>query len=203
MTENHEEERVWLVYLQRDDDSALDLIFQKYYPYLYRIAHQILSDSSMAKDMVQEVLFRLWQNRATIHVNTSLKGYLQRSIINQCISFKRKQGKFSLTENHLPYVTQAIGMQETLEAESLETRIRIAIDQLPEQCAIIFRLSRFEEMSYQEIARQLGISPKTVENQIGKALKILRENLKPYLGIVLLSGPGNSFLIKFLSMAGG
>ncbi|MBL7782429.1 MAG: RNA polymerase sigma-70 factor [Saprospiraceae bacterium] len=195
MTENHDEERRWLANLQRGDESALDPIFDKYYPYLYRIAFQMLLDSNMAKDMVQDVFFKLWQNRSTIIIHATLKGYLQRAIINQCISFKRTQGKVALTPQVMPYYTESIGMQEFLEAESMEIRVREAIERLPDQCAQVFRLSRFEEMSYQEIADHLGIAPKTVENHISKALKNLRETLKPFLSIAILTGSGGSLLI--------
>lgn len=187
MEDNYHEERAWLDRIQSDDESALDLIFEKYYTHLYQIANQVLSDSGMARDMVQEVFFRFWQNRTTISIKTSLKGYLQRSIINQCISFKRGQGKVSFSENSPAFPDNSADIQEILEATGLENLIRAAIDQLPDQCALIFRLSRFEEMSYQEIALHLGISPKTVENQIGKALKSLRHTLKPFLSFVIVA----------------
>jgi RNA polymerase sigma-70 factor (ECF subfamily) len=184
MQENHEEEQAWLARLRADDEGALDLIFQRYYPYLYRIAYHMLSDGNTAKDMVQEVMFRFWRNRASILVNSTLKGYLQRSIINQCLTHLRTKSRLVFPEEtpggHQP---DPDDIQSHLETTQLTDNIQAAINALPPQCALIFRLSRFEELSYQEIARELGIAPKTVENQIGKALKILRISLKPFLNL--------------------
>jgi RNA polymerase sigma-70 factor (ECF subfamily) len=73
----------------------------------------------------------------------------------------------------------------TVMATELETRIHLAMDKLPEQCRLVFKLSRFEELKYGEIAEQLNISVKTVENQMGKALRIMREQLKDYLPLVI------------------
>ena len=81
---------------------------------------------------------------------------------------------------------QAPLSDEKLEAAELQSVIDQAVDQLPERCRLVFVLSRFEQMSHKEIANQLDISPKTVENQITKALKILRETLGPYLSIWVL-----------------
>lgn len=194
MTENHEEEQQWLARLRAGEEVALDFIFEKYYPYLYRIAFQILSDANTSKDMAQEVFLRFWRNRESIQVNSTLKGYLHRAIVNQCISQKRSQSRISYPEHEFPSaIAEQVSMQSVLEAQNLEARVQAAINLLPDQCALVFRLSRFEELSYQEIARQLGIAPKTVENQIGKALKFLRQALQPYLSIILLAGAGNLF----------
>ena len=75
---------------------------------------------------------------------------------------------------------------QTLMADDLQVEIDQAIDSLPEKCRLVFVLSRFEDMTYQEIADQLGISIKTVENQISKALKSLRSALSPYLSVFVL-----------------
>jgi RNA polymerase sigma-70 factor (ECF subfamily) len=74
----------------------------------------------------------------------------------------------------------------TVTSNELETRIRNAIEKLPEQCRLVFKLSRFEELKYTEIADQLNISVKTVENHMGKALKIMREQLKDYLPFIIM-----------------
>jgi len=73
-----------------------------------------------------------------------------------------------------------------MASNELEYRIKMALEELPEQCRIVFKLSRFEELKYAEIAEQLNISVKTVENHMGKALRIMREQLKDYLPIILV-----------------
>ena len=189
MVENHAEEQQWLSKLRAGDETALDSIFEKYYRYLYAIAYQITADANLSKDMVQEVFLRIWQNKERILVTTTLKGYLQRSVINQCLTQKRSSNsRMVWTDTPLPQRDTFADVQALLEAQDLQTALQAAITELPEQCALIFRLSRFEEMSYQEIADHLGIAPKTVENQIGKALKVLRQRLGPYLGALLPLG---------------
>lgn len=189
MNQYANDEQLWLDQFRAGDEAALHSIFRKYYAYLFHIARQMVRDTDTAKDMVQEVFVRIWQKHETLHVTATLKGYLQRAVVNQCISYLRSKRAFDsdevliATPDHI-----AVDAYQQVEFDSLEGVVRAAIDQLPQQCALIFRLSRFNELSYQEIADQLGIAPKTVENQIGKALKILRKNLEPYLAELVLTG---------------
>ncbi|MBL7799031.1 MAG: RNA polymerase sigma-70 factor [Saprospiraceae bacterium] len=172
--------------LRSGDEQALDELFVAWHGYLYKIAYAILHDTDAAKDAVQDVFIRIWQKRAEIDITSTLKGYLQRAAVNQCLMVLRRRKPASDPDIIL------VGMQDPapsasdrLQAESLETLVQAAVEQLPEQCRLIFRLSRFEELSYNEIADLLDLSPKTVENQIGKALKSLRRTLAPWLAILL------------------
>ena len=118
----------------------------------------------------------------------SAKAYLYRAVHNRCLNFL-EQGKVRQL-----YVSETVKQEEPMSAAAdaagdqleLQSRITRALSKLPEQCGLIFRLSRFDEMKYAEIATHLGISVKTVENQMGKALRILREELKEYLPVLLM-----------------
>jgi RNA polymerase sigma-70 factor (ECF subfamily) len=171
--------------LKAGDESALDMLFTTWYPYLFRIAYTMLQDTDASKDCVQEVFVRFWQKREILEVQSTLKGYLQRMIVNECLAFKRRQKMHARPEDHNALPDPSPSALHHLESGSLETLIHEAIDRLPDQCALIFRMSRLEEMSYREIAEHLELSPKTVENQIGKALKLLRESLGPWLTALL------------------
>ena len=183
--ENYSDETFLLDRLRAGDEAALDRLFEAYYGYLFKIAYALVRDGDVAKDCVQNVFARLWQKRDTIKIKSTLKGYLQRTIVNECLGWQRQQ-KHTLspdTQVHLP--DPAHSPEETLQSEHLKTLIQAAIARLPEQCRLVFQLSRVEELSHREIAEQLDISPKTVENQIGKALKQLRETLGPWLRLLL------------------
>ncbi|MBK8969257.1 MAG: RNA polymerase sigma-70 factor [Saprospiraceae bacterium] len=184
--ENNQDEKQLLRRFREGDEAALDRLFETYYGYLFKIACSILSDPALAKDCVQEVFVRFWQKRGELEVKTTLKGYLQRSIINECLGQLRKRKLPAAPEEaSLRLPDPAASAQQTLEMESLNALVQAAVDRLPEQCRLIFRMSRLQELSYREIAEQLEISPKTVENQIGKALRQLRAELGPWLKLLL------------------
>ncbi len=168
--------------LQTDADKAIDLIFRQHYKICHLSALRIVKDEHIAEDLVQEVFLELWRKRTKHQINTSLKAYLRRSAVNRSLNYIRDQKIKFDDEDKVPQTTEdyssALKMMETNE---LQGHIDRAIDTLPERCRVVFSLSRFEEMSYKEIAEKLDISIKTVENQISKALKILRNILGPHL----------------------
>ncbi|MCB9317020.1 MAG: RNA polymerase sigma-70 factor [Lewinellaceae bacterium] len=184
--ENRHDEKQLLERLRQGDETALDSLFESYYGYLFKIACSMLADPGVAKDCVQEVFVRFWQKRGEIEVKTTIKGYLQRSIVNECLGLLRKKKILTAPEEaslNLPDASHSA--QQVLEMESLQQLVQAAIDRLPAQCRLIFRMSRMQELTYQEIAEQLELSPKTIENQIGKALRQLRTDLGPWLKLLL------------------
>ncbi|MEM6966056.1 MAG: RNA polymerase sigma-70 factor [Bacteroidota bacterium] len=165
--------------LQNGDDRAMDVLFRRYYSYICRAVFRVLKDSNLAEDIAQEVFLGLWKKRDNLNITTSVQAYLKRAAINKSLNYIRDQKiKFDDEEKMPPLPNNQSTTQQQLEAEDLQQQINQAISELPEKCRLVFTLSRFEEMSYQEIADQLNISKKTVENQISKALKYLRAAVK-------------------------
>ena len=129
-----------------------------------------------------------WEKKESIQVDTSLKAYLYRSVRNACLNEIKRQKVRKLHADSL----QADGEPQSQPSDhlairqELEEKIQEALQALPEQCRLIFKMSRFEELKYQEIADQLNLSIKTVENQMGKALKIMRTQLKDYLPLITI-----------------
>ena len=165
--------------LQKDDEQAMDILFRRHYAFICRAVYRVLNDNNLAEDIAQEVFFGLWKKRENLNISTSVQAYLKRAAINKSLNFIRDQKVKFDDEEKMPILTSNQSTtQQQLEAEDLQKLINESIDQLPEKCRLVFTLSRFEEMSYQEIADQLGISIKTVENQISKALKFLRKALE-------------------------
>ncbi|WP_268035862.1 RNA polymerase sigma-70 factor [Algoriphagus sp. PAP.12] len=174
--------------IQKGDMQAFERVFKEHYDGLCRFANSYLLDVDEAEEVVQGTFIGFWEKRENLQIETSLKAYLYRSVRNSCLNEIKRQ---KVRQVH----AQAVLQQEVQVAESsdhdalkmeLEDRIHQAIQTLPEQCRLIFKMSRFEELKYQEIADQLGLSIKTVENQIGKALKVLREQLKDYLPMIIV-----------------
>ena len=135
------------------------------------------------KSLIQDIFFDLWKKRETITVQTALRPYLRRAAVNRALNhIKRKRIIPNDDEDAaVDIVSKSPSGQAYLEKDELETRIYAVIESLPPKCKLVFGMSRFENMSYQEIADALEISVKTVENQISKALKILRAEVQLYM----------------------
>jgi len=163
----------------RIDHQVLEELFKTYFTPLMAFSRKILGDEDDAREVVQQVFIRLWEKRGDIDLSTSLKSYLFTAVNNRSLNVIRDRKKFSSEE--VPEGPGDWDVSEELESVELEEKIRGAISSLPERCRLIFELSRFEGLKYAEIALKLDISVKTVENQMTKALKILREQLANYL----------------------
>ena len=184
-SEHHDKEILNL--LSADPDRAIDLLFRTYYSYICKAIYRIIPDSNITEDLAQDVFYEIWKKREKFHINTSLKAYLRRAGMNKALNYIRdKKIKWDDAEALETMETKAPGTGEKMEANELQKEIEKSINELPERCRIVFSLSRFEEMTYQQIADHLGISIKTVENQISKALKLLRVKLGSYLSVGVL-----------------
>ncbi|MGB0929865.1 MAG: RNA polymerase sigma factor [Chitinophagales bacterium] len=174
--------------LQSSDEAAYRLLFDRYYEKMVISALQITKDSNIAKDAAQEVFLALWKNRERTQIKQSLTAYLKRGVINRSLNIlksrKRHSGNTVPEAIVLPTPSKA---DQTLELQDLQKRIHKAIDKLPDRCREVFVLCRFEELSHKEIATQLNISTKTVENQMTKALKFLRKTVLPFIKILIIS----------------
>ena len=169
--------------LAQNNEGAIELIFKRYYSYLCKACYRIVAQTEKSEDLVQDVFFELWKKRDSLQIKTSLKAYLKRATLNKALNHIRDERVKSVGEEPLLFeAARQISAQQGLEKKELQERIDQAISQLPERCRLVFVLSRHEELTYQQIADKMGISIKTVENQITKALKLLRKSLKSYLG---------------------
>ncbi|HMQ48358.1 MAG TPA: RNA polymerase sigma-70 factor [Saprospiraceae bacterium] len=173
-----------LTRLKSDDKEALKELFESYYAVVCGVIRRYVPDPDTMEDLAQELFIRFWNKRHQIEINTSLVAYLQRMAVNEALAYLRRNKRFDLKEapsEWIPIDMNSGGTEEKLLHQELNHQIKAAIDQLPPKCRTVFQLSRFEEFSYQQIADEMGISIKTVENQMGKALKMLRSSLKGYL----------------------
>lgn len=167
------------------DKQAFELVYDRYWKELYFLAVRILEDEAKAEDLVQEVFVDLYEARGKNEIRT-LGAYLYQAAKYKCF-MQLRAGKIS--EKHLARMSKVIAsnsVEEAYNAHELEEIIDKGISALPEKCREVFYLSRFEELSNKAIATQLNISPKTVENQITKALKSLKTAVDQAVVILLL-----------------
>lgn len=168
--------------LTAGEQAAFDTVFRAHYAHLVSFAQGLLRDRSAAEDAAQEVMLELWRRRTDVVITESLRAYLLRATRNRALNQLRHVNVQKRAEPHLvgeDSVT-ATGASE-LVATELKGAIVEAIAELPPACREVFELSRGRGLRYAEIASTLGISVKTVESQMGKALKHLRTRLAPWL----------------------
>jgi RNA polymerase sigma-70 factor (ECF subfamily) len=174
--------------IQQGDERTFEKVFREYYEKLSHYAYSFLKDMDEAEEMVQGIFHYYWEKRESLEITTSLKSYLYKMVYNRCLNVKKHEKVKAEHQRHtiVDFRQSPSYASDIAERQELEKQIDKAIESLPEQCRIIFKMSRFDELKYSEIAEQLGISPKTVENQMGKALKVLRQQLIEYLTIAVL-----------------
>lgn len=182
--------------------TSFEETFKLHYKALCNAANKILDDKDASEDVVQDVFLKLWAKKEDTAIIQSIKSYLYRATINTSLNYLESNKKV-IRLQPADELKQFVNAGEELQHKELEVKINEAINQLPPKCKVIFVLSRYEGMKYQQIADHLGISIKTVENQMGKALQMLRERLKPFLThefIAVATTVGLAAILSFLSI---
>lgn len=176
----NERERTWIERIQSGDEEAFREMFSAYYPRLCRFAAEYVDSPDWARDLVQDVFLKIWEQRAGWEVRSSLKAYLYRAVRNQALNQVRQNDTRHEVQDDLEYTTEGAERQtadETVHAQRLSEEVEEKISELPERRRMAFLLHRRHGFTYKEVAHIMGITPKTVENQIGRALKSLREKV--------------------------
>lgn len=176
------DERELLAGIRAGDEHAFDAVFREHYASLVRCAQAMLHRRDIAEEIVQDVLLALWQRRDTLVVEDSLRAYLFRATRNRALNHLRHLSIERRAEPELSMVeVPDAPAPAALVGEEIDAALRAAIRALPPRCREVFELSRVSGLRYAEIALTLGISVKTVEAQMGKALKVLRWELADFL----------------------
>ncbi len=181
-------EKALILRLIGGDQSAFSNIFSAYHKDLVLFAMRYTKDLNNAEEIVQDIFVRLWEDRESVNVNISIKSYLLKSIQNKFIDWYRHN---KIKKAHYDFV-----LADTLKYESdtdgyllyneLQEQIDSTLSELPEEVSSAFRMNRYKGLKYSEIADLLGVSVRTVEVRIGRALHLLRNHLKDYLPDILV-----------------
>ena len=173
--------------IRKGDKTTFEKVFKTYYSSLCAYANQIISDLDNSEEIVQEMFFQLWQKKEFLFIETSLKSYLFRAVHNSCLNHIKHNKIKQAYSNSFIHQNETSGSQYLLdESEELQVLIGNAVEKLPPERKKVFMMIRYEERKYQEVADILGISVKTVENQMGKAMQFLREALKGYIPVFIM-----------------
>jgi RNA polymerase sigma-70 factor (ECF subfamily) len=165
--------------------KEFELLFRQYYQMLCNFALKYVNDDDVAEEIVQDLFYILWEKRLELKINTSVKAYLFTAVHNRCLKYiKHRDVENKYKKYYLKHESEIDNESHDFEnMGDLYGIINQTLNSLPDRCSRIFILNRFEGLKYHEIANKLSISVKTVEANMGKALKLLRKNLKEYIEI--------------------
>lgn len=172
------------------NEAVFEAQFKAYFKPLHAYAQALLKDGEAANEIVQTVFLKLWEKRKTLEISISLKAYLYKWVYYDSLNYlKHEQVKMKhLEQNRYNLVnSRSVDASFSVEDEEMQLRLDHALKILPEKCRTVFLLSRIEELKYKEIALRLGLSVKTVEAHMGKALRTLRLELAEFLPLMIIT----------------
>lgn len=184
-----QQENFLLSALRQDNKEAFSLLFQKYYTDLVLFCGNFVRDKSSCEDIVQSIFLKLWNDRKSIRIETSLKSYLLRAVRNSCFDEFRHLEIVRQYESDPDHsVLDSYDTENYILYSDLSAHLQQALDQLPAPYREAFEMNRYEGLKYREIAVRLNVSERTVEVRVGKALEMLRKLLKDFYQIALIIG---------------
>ena len=165
--------------IRQGDIEQFESLFRSSYVSLVRYSKTLIKDHDTAEEIVQDLFFRLWQDKEKLKIESSLNGYLFRSVHNRCLHFIEHNRVVDRYAEEMSYrqPEKQESPSDILQYSELQARIAKILERLPERCGQIFYMSRFEGLKYSEIAEKLSVSVKTVESNMGRALKEFRKEL--------------------------
>jgi RNA polymerase sigma-70 factor (ECF subfamily) len=185
-----DEEQKIIRLLKEGNNTAYKYLYEHYYTFLCAVAYEYLGDRFRSEATVDELVFHLWEKRETLEITTSLRNYLIRAVRNRCINTLRlecERREIALSSLHTTEYETILSSESddspltVLLENELDEKIKQAIEHLPADCRRIFKMSRYENKHYEQIAKETGISVNTVKYHIKNALSRLRDDLKDYL----------------------
>lgn len=181
------EEKELFEKIKNGNEKAFEILFHRYYCHLCAYASKILNDSISAEEIVQDFFVKLWEKRTVLSIETSIANYFFRSIKNLCINQIKHDKIKQEYSNKVMLQSEKNFVHDNYFTEiDLAEKIDASINSLPKKRREIFKLSREDGLKYREIAEKLNISIKTVETQMGLAIKTLHDKLKNYTALILL-----------------
>ena len=171
----------WAAGIRASDPFALEGFFRDLHPALVRYAASMV-DPDSAEDLVQDAFVKIWETRTTIDPRRSIKAFAYQTVRNLCLNRIRDQGtRKNLLEEERPTLgLKARDPEEDLSGRDLAAHLTEWIDELPDRQREALRLSRFEGLSHQEVADAMGVSARTVNNHLVKALRSIRDRVESY-----------------------
>lgn len=174
-------DRQLLAALRAGDARVFEQIFREHYARMVAIGDRLLRDPARSEDLAQDVLLELWKGRARLDVSMAITGYLYRAMRNRALNELRHRRVVQVTAPRLRASEIAPPADHAVVEQEQDVAVHAALRALPERCREVFELSRFDQLSHAEIAEVMGITTKTVEAHMARALRALRVALAPWL----------------------
>ena len=182
-----DKETVNAVYASTDNTAIFEQLFRDSFERLHAYACTIVKDEAVAEEIVQQVFYKLWEAKNKVELGADATAYLYKAVYSQSLNFlKHNKVRKNYKEHFFATNKEAGENVDPAALKELQEKIGAALNELPGQCRTVFQMSKFEELKYREIADRLGISVKTVENQVCKALRVLRKKLADYLPVICM-----------------
>lgn len=184
---SYKNEQCWIELIRSGEEYAFELLFKEYYLQLARFAWRYVKCKADAEGLVQDVFLDIWENRMELELNGSIRPYLYKVVRNHSLNYlkhqkvERKYDALWMDQKEVP----TINYREKKREEQIQNAIEKAVEELPERGKMTYKLHRHDGLTYQEIAEVMDVSVKTVESQMTRTLKTLRERLA-YLLMYLL-----------------
>ncbi len=167
----------FIVPIKNGDVKAFKELFLIMHPLLSRHLYKLTSRPELSEELANDIFVSFWKNRAQVEITTSLKAYLYRAATNKAYDFYRKKERrpdIGSLESSLEVLKSGNSAEDKVQFSETEHKILACVEKLPERCKLIFTLSRFSHYPRKKIAEELDISIKTIENQMTKALKLMK-----------------------------
>lgn len=177
--------RKWIEAISNGDEQAFRVFFEHYYPRLYGYALTFLNSHSQSEESVADVFMKVWRNKKNIVVIKNIDHYMFRAVKNQALNYLKRKSLITVKLDEVDFEASDFFIQQdpSILDNELAIQIQTAINSLPPRSRLIFGLIRQDRLKYKEVAEQLDLSVRTVENQMNIALKKIRKKINPYLHI--------------------
>lgn len=186
--DSRERDLAWVQRMRAGEEAAFERIFRAYFDRLQAYVERYVREPEVAEEVVANVFVRLWEQRAELHVRESLKSYLYAAVRNQSLMWLEHENVVRRTRQTGEQEQRSPGMgqqpaaaDEQVQASELAAALEAAIDRMPPRVRDAYVLSRQHGLTYAQVAEEMGISAKTVEIHLGRALKMLREELATFV----------------------
>src|SRR5438128_4253417 len=173
------DERAWADRIRAGDVDAFEALYRTYWQRLYAFAFRYVRSKEDAEEVVQDVFFRIWRGRADWVPAGAVRNYVYVAVRNAARDRLERAAVARRWGGHVGHVATVAAIQSELEAAELVPAVQRALDELPPKRSVVCKLRLIDELSYAQIADRLGIREKTVETQLARGLKFLRERMRP------------------------